>query len=638
MPSPPEQARRALAALATHLPAANHADAGLAAVEPAVARRLRRAVEFLDAAARAPGPGAAEPLLMNALLQLMRAVGDGEGGPGQDDPPVLAAARRALAVLRELPAGPGRGTAGPERGPARAGRPPGPPDPGLTGGVLRGPPGAPDPGPTGGPPAPPPAPPRGMALPRTQPLPLVPLGPAPALAVPAAGAPAPPLVGPAPLAGPPVPNPPAIWTPPIPPAPPPIVPVPPSPPASPEAPAAWAPAAPAATAPAEPAVTAPAAPAVTAPAASSGVARPKTDKGDRARAGLDARLRRLQARRQSLQSDPLAPFSALAAVDAAIASALRAAGWLDAAGVAAGAGGVSFAPWFTPDRQGLAVRAASSAGEGPVARLWAARAALVAGGAGGAALGLLAALLSEADDEVAAEAALLLAALPPFRAAVDPMLASLAASAASVAVQAPASASSARTDAFLAATARLGVPGALDELHRRVAAGASAPPLLHALAVAGGPREAALLAAVAARGGPTQALAALACGHLGHAPAVLALPATLDERVRARALHLTFGDGPTGDSAGAQTGRLLRGQPWTVAGALAQAADPGEPPLTRALRAWELASRLGRGMPLPYEPDAPAWWQERALAGLRTIAVGEPGRPGQWIFVPRAFA
>jgi hypothetical protein len=229
--------------------------------------------------------------------------------------------------------------------------------------------------------------------------------------------------------------------------------------------------------------------------------------------------------------------------------------------------------------------------------------------------------LEDPSDDLAAAAARLLAWLAPSRHAVDLLVAHLH--------RRP---SPARQDALLAAAVALGAPRALDALHRRVAAGNATPAAIDALAVAGGPRKAALLAHLAAQDHPVAARAALACGHLGYAPAVLRLPSSLPSRDGA--IALVFGDPPPDVR---EQRRLLRGRPWTVAAALEHASDPEECVYQRALRAGEIASRPGQGAPLPYDPESPAPVQTRAIQALAAATSPAEPAPGQWLFMPRTF-
>ena len=203
-------------------------------------------------------------------------------------------------------------------------------------------------------------------------------------------------------------------------------------------------------------------------------------------------------------------------------------------------------------------------------------------------------------------------------------------------------ASAARAGALLLASVALGSTAALAEARARVAANVEVDPRLYdALAIGGDDSDADRLLRNAARASERRAeRAVLAIGHLGSArvAAELAkLAGTVDPRVLDEALLATFGDGPIEARRAATPGRLLRGRPWSIGGAVARLLAPNESVRSRERLALDLAVRTGLRPPLRYDPTALASRQTRAAEILSaTFAASASAlRPGHRYYFGR---
>ena len=202
-----------------------------------------------------------------------------------------------------------------------------------------------------------------------------------------------------------------------------------------------------------------------------------------------------------------------------------------------------------------------------------------------------------------------------------------------------------RSNALLFAATALGSMAALDEVRTRVKARNDFDErlderLIDALAIAGDDGDASLLVDLATRSEANATYALFAAANLGCAETARALPA-FDDRVSKAVLgeakRLILGDGETSEPNPSQrtaSGRLLRGQPWSISGLLARLAASDETIVSQRRLALELRVRTGLVPPAPLPSFAPAqarsaalapWTDHFARAGSRLAA-------GQWYY------
>jgi hypothetical protein len=211
--------------------------------------------------------------------------------------------------------------------------------------------------------------------------------------------------------------------------------------------------------------------------------------------------------------------------------------------------------------------------------------------------------------------------------------------AAPVLARAQAAASEARAAALLLASVALGSTAALAEARARVTANVDVDPHLYdALAIGGDDGDADRLLHSAERASERQAeRAVLAIGHLGSARVAAELPkvvGTVDPRVLAEALEATFGEGPAEARRAVAPGRLLRGRPWSIGGAVARLLAPNEPVRSRERLALDLAVRTGLRPSVKYDATALASSQIRAAETLSATFTASASalRPGHWYY------
>jgi hypothetical protein len=203
-------------------------------------------------------------------------------------------------------------------------------------------------------------------------------------------------------------------------------------------------------------------------------------------------------------------------------------------------------------------------------------------------------------------------------------------------------ASNARAAALLLASVALGSTAALAEARARVTANGDVDPRLYdALAIGGDDSDADRLLRSAARAGERHAeRAVLALGHLGSARVaaeLTKLTGTIDPRVLDEALAATFGDRPADARRAEAPGRLLRGRPWSIGGAVTRLLAPNEPIRSRERMALDLAVRTGLRPPVRYDLAALASRQTRAAETLSATFTANASalRPGNWYYFGR---
>ncbi len=197
----------------------------------------------------------------------------------------------------------------------------------------------------------------------------------------------------------------------------------------------------------------------------------------------------------------------------------------------------------------------------------------------------------------------------------------------------------ARVCAFLLAAVALGSTSALDEVRKRMDAGA---PLtehaIDALACAGAARDAERLLTLASRNEALAPWALLAAGHLGEPGRAVAFAAELEPKaVAERALQMIVGSSIGKKRTSPKGVRLLHGDVWSLPGALTRLGSPEELVRVRRWLALEVAVRSGAKAPVVFDVSAPVAVQESALARLRG-AIEPRGRSipdGAWFYFGR---
>jgi hypothetical protein len=230
--------------------------------------------------------------------------------------------------------------------------------------------------------------------------------------------------------------------------------------------------------------------------------------------------------------------------------------------------------------------------------------------------------LEDREDAVASEAAELLA-----------WLGFTAAHASQVEARALRAAGPGRRCAALFAAAALGSWRALDELRRMVDAEQLVTQhAIDGLVIAGGADDVSRLIGLASRQPELAMLAVLGVGQLGDAASAPAIgAAAVDDEIKRQAARAIFGDRPPGRGDDSQErSRLLRGEPWTLAGALSRLSAPDELLPARRWHALEIGTRSGVRPQLVLDSRARSQDQLATAAGLRA-AVASPlaRRPAQ---------
>ena len=241
-------------------------------------------------------------------------------------------------------------------------------------------------------------------------------------------------------------------------------------------------------------------------------------------------------------------------------------------------------------------------------------------------------LVEHSDDNLAIEAALALASIGETRHANT------------LALQAAHTQERHRSNALLFAAVSLGSVSALAEVRARVRKREEFDErLVDALAIAGDDSDAALLVDLAGHLDTDAGTVLFAAANLGCPATVRALPA-FAERVpgplleeASRLIVGTSQDSPPEPKADGPSVRLLRGQPWSVAGLLARLVAADETLRSQRRLALELRVRTGLEPPaaLPVFADAQArslalgrWMEHYARSGGKMSA-------GQWYYQGR---
>lgn len=196
------------------------------------------------------------------------------------------------------------------------------------------------------------------------------------------------------------------------------------------------------------------------------------------------------------------------------------------------------------------------------------------------------------------------------------------------------------SDALLFASLAQGDRESISEVRIRLAGGSVSGWLIDALAVAGDEADADLLSDVATNPESPAEYTIWALAHLG-APSAVARMRELEARARPglveRAIELMVGRGDTHSTA---AGRVVDGEPWSVAAMLRRLAFPAELPLP-ILRwtALDLPVRTGQSAPCIYDIAASAEHQQSAGRSFAACyaACPEPGRGG-WHYFGRPAA
>jgi hypothetical protein len=342
-----------------------------------------------------------------------------------------------------------------------------------------------------------------------------------------------------------------------------------------------------------------------------------------------SRLEMLYWRRQDIARDPAATWAELAAVEADIRRAVVGLGWIGEA--AAKAATVALDAAEDPDSSFAASLAllALDRHNGERILSWMARQSVPGAALDGATLALRMGA-GEAMDEVAEAWR---ASEPRVKAALLPLLADCDRITADVLVELLDHPATEVADAaaallawlddgghrslvetraldgarasFLQAAVALGSVAALRAV--RAAVDSDEPDLathVETLAFAGDPSDRARLDRLAAREGPDAALAALVISHLG-----------------------------LGDD---RPVRLLRGEPWTIAGALSRLAAADEPLQRRRWHAREATVRSGVRPAVVYDCGSPAATQQQVAERLRAAFADQRQLPpGRWCYFGR---
>jgi len=190
-----------------------------------------------------------------------------------------------------------------------------------------------------------------------------------------------------------------------------------------------------------------------------------------------------------------------------------------------------------------------------------------------------------------------------------------------------------RSNALLFAATALGSVQALAEVRTRLREDFDER-LIDALAIAGDDSDASLLVELASRPDANASHAILAAANLGCTATVRALLALADLVPRAivdEATRMILGDRPLPN---ASEPRLLRGQPWSVAGLLARLAASDETIGSQRRLALELRVRTGLFPPAALPSFAPAQARAAALAPWADHFARASGRlsAGQWYY------
>jgi hypothetical protein len=203
-----------------------------------------------------------------------------------------------------------------------------------------------------------------------------------------------------------------------------------------------------------------------------------------------------------------------------------------------------------------------------------------------------------------------------------------------------------RTNALLCAATVLGSTAALHEVRARLQGGDHVDQaLVDALAAAGGPADATVLLGLAAR--PDVAIDAdylvLAAASLGSAETLSALPALSDlvsPRVLAEVRRMLTGSVDEDHRPLDASVRILRGEPWSLAGLLACLGEPGESLEAQHWLALELRARTGQAplgtlpllLPAEVRPELLAHWQAYYAKANGRLP------PGHWYFQGKSLA
>jgi hypothetical protein len=237
-------------------------------------------------------------------------------------------------------------------------------------------------------------------------------------------------------------------------------------------------------------------------------------------------------------------------------------------------------------------------------------------------------LIDHAHDDIAIEAALALAAIGD------------AQHAATLAACAARAKDPRRANALIFAAAVLGSADALAKVRAQVHKREDFDEhLIDALAIAGDESDASLLLDLATHPDADADYAVFAAANLGSAATIAALPAFTDrvaKDVLDEARRLILGNNKAAPASRSETPslRLLRGQPWSVAGVLALLAAGDETVREQRRLALELRVRTGLVPPtvLPvFAPDQP---RAATLASWTNHFSRASGRlpPGQWYY------
>jgi hypothetical protein len=203
-----------------------------------------------------------------------------------------------------------------------------------------------------------------------------------------------------------------------------------------------------------------------------------------------------------------------------------------------------------------------------------------------------------------------------------------------------------RAHALLFAAAGLGSAQALTEIRARLSAGSACDlQLVEALAVAGDASDAASILSQIPRAKADVGEVVLAAAHLGSTEALAQLASLADELpedVLREARRMVVGPEPP--DAGARSvsspGRMLRGQPWSVAGVLDRLAALDEPLREQRRLALELRVRTGMTLPVPFPmlASAPARIALASQMGSHFAKAHSRLKPGLWHYQGRPLA
>lgn len=191
----------------------------------------------------------------------------------------------------------------------------------------------------------------------------------------------------------------------------------------------------------------------------------------------------------------------------------------------------------------------------------------------------------------------------------------------------------ARLEALLFASVALGDRSALAEIRRLVQAGDAGLIAIDAMVVAGDASDAERLLNLAQRDDAAGRRAICGAGHLGN-PACLPGLKQIDRPgcgpLIQQALAALIGDAPV-EQAPTGVARMLRGRPWSIAGALERLSAVDQPLCSRDWIALELSVRTGLRFPSPVLPGASTDLIAEAIA-VRKAAIASVSRSldGGW--------